>query len=212
MSLTLGAANRVLSDFSVSLTSVQLALVGRYIALLLYWNRLLSLTTITDQEEIVRRHFGEGFFAVGAVPLREGRLADVGSGAGFPGAAIALLNPSIHVTLIESNTRKAAFLEAVRQDLKLLNLQVERGRIEDCTEILAAADFITARAFGPYDKLLKLLRKKSRSSVQTVLWLGEENAAELAKRPDWKWNPPIRIPGSAHRVLLIGTPQLPAAP
>lgn len=204
--LTYAAVGRILSNFSVSLTAAQFAVVGHYMQLLLHWNRRVSLTTITDPEEILRRHFGESFFAINSVPLREGRLADVGSGAGFPGAAIALLNPSLDVTLIESNKRKAAFLETVRSELNLSNLAVRGNRVEESTTVLAAADFITARAFGPYGKLLELLRKSGGSSIRAVLWLGEEDARALAKRPGWKWNLPVSIPGSVRRVLLTGSP------
>lgn len=204
--ITRAATERILSEFSVSLTSAQFTAVEHYIALLLHWNKRVSLTTVTDPEEIVQRHFGESFFAVGAVPLREGRLADVGSGAGFPGAPIALLNPALDVTLIESNTRKAAFLETVRSELKLPNLNIAKSRVDDCAD-LRSLDFVTARAFGPYDELLALLRK-SNQSVQVILWIGEEDAKVLVGRSPWKWKAPIRVPNSARRVLLIGIPEL----
>lgn len=204
--VTRAVTDRILSEFSVSLTSAQFTAVEHYIALLLHWNKRVSLTTITDPEEIVRRHFGESFFAVGAVPLREGRLADVGSGAGFPGAPIALISAGLDVTLIESNTRKAAFLNTIRSELRLSNLNIAKRRVEDCAD-LRSFDFVTARAFGPYDELLDLLRKGSQP-VQAILWLGEADAKALVGRSRWKWKAPIRVPNSASRVLLIGTPGL----
>jgi 16S rRNA (guanine527-N7)-methyltransferase len=81
-----------------------------YIELLLKWNRKIALTTVTDPEEIVKFHFGESLFATSHYNLENSRLADVGTGAGFPGLALALAIPTLSVTLIESNLKKCAFL------------------------------------------------------------------------------------------------------
>jgi len=178
-----------------------------YIELLLHWNKAVSLTTIADPVEIVRRHFGESFFAVAAVPISEGRLADVGSGAGFPGAAIAMVAPRVSVRLIEANAKKAAFLETVRRELKLSNLEVAKARAEDAAQSFAASDFITARALGNYDRLLPLLGSRAKGSARVVLWLGQDDAHALARTEGWDWGPTIKIPGSQKRVLLIGTKQ-----
>jgi 16S rRNA (guanine527-N7)-methyltransferase len=165
----------------------------------------VSLTTVAEPEEIVQRHFGESFFAVRAVPLEAGRLADIGSGAGFPGAAIAILCPSIHTTLIESNSRKAAFLETLRVELGLKNLDVANVRAEDAQAILAACDFVTARALGQYRELLRALRNRVQSKAKVILWLGAYDAAELRALRGWDWKPEVKIPQSQRRVLLIGS-------
>jgi len=159
-----------------------------------------------DPVEIVRRHFGESFFAVEVVPISEGRLADVGSGAGFPGAAIALASPRAHVTLIEPNSKKVAFLETIRGDLDLRNLEITKARVEDCSEILARADFVTSRAFGNYDKLLKVMSSRRGSGAKAVFWLGESDARKIGSQAGWRWSEPLRIPQSERRVLLIGSP------
>lgn len=198
---------QILSAFGVALTESQEATVHRYIELLLRWNRKISLTAVTDRDEIIRRHFGESFFAVNAVPLKEGRLADVGSGAGFPGAAIAILQPGIDVVLIESNAKKAAFLETVRSELGLTNVTVARGRVEACQDILKSLRFVTARAFGPYARLLALVQMNRYASLEAVLWLGQKDADELASQARWSWRTAIQIPGSARRVLLVGHPR-----
>ena len=85
-----------------------------YLDLLLKWNARTNLTAIRDPEEIVRRHFGESLFTAVHLPATQ-TLLDFGSGAGFPGLPIALLRPELHVTLAESQNKKATFLrEAVR--------------------------------------------------------------------------------------------------
>src|ERR1700683_5543907 len=80
--------------------------IRAYISLLLKWNKKLSLTTVENPEEILKFHFGESIFAASAANFSQSRLADVGSGAGFPGLPLALIVPSQEVTLIESNTKK----------------------------------------------------------------------------------------------------------
>lgn len=89
-----------------------------YLDLLLRWNARTNLTAIRDPEEIVCRHFGESLFAGSHIaPLLSpgATLLDFGSGAGFPGLPIHLLLPHLHVTLAESQNKKATFLrEAIR--------------------------------------------------------------------------------------------------
>src|SRR5271167_1724775 len=92
-----------------------------YLDLLLRWNARINLTAVRDPEQIVTRHFGESLFAArilrddGAFTPLPVSLADVGSGAGFPGIPIKLFVPEIHLTLIESQNKKATFLkEAIR--------------------------------------------------------------------------------------------------
>jgi 16S rRNA (guanine527-N7)-methyltransferase len=100
-----------------------------YLDLLLKWNARTNLTAIRNPEEIVRRHFGESLFAARHLAPGTKTLLDFGSGAGFPGLPIALLRPDIHVTLAESQNKKATFL---REAIRTLTLQTEvwPGRVE----------------------------------------------------------------------------------
>src|SRR5579862_8916516 len=84
--------------------------IGLYVELLLKWNRKIALTTVTDPVEIIKFHFGESIFAISTGPCGKSRLADVGTGAGFPGLALALADSDLQVSLIESNLKKCAFL------------------------------------------------------------------------------------------------------
>jgi 16S rRNA (guanine527-N7)-methyltransferase len=100
-----------------------------YLDLLLKWNARTNLTAIRDPSEIVRRHFGESLFAARRLDPDTPTLLDFGSGAGFPGFPIALLQPDIEVTLAESQNKKATFL---REAVRTLNLPTEvwPGRVE----------------------------------------------------------------------------------
>src|SRR5579862_4995269 len=113
---------KTLAEYGVSVTSAIRSSVRAYISLLLRWNERISLTTITDPVEILRFHFGESMFAASAVPIRNGRLADVGSGGGFPGLPLKIMVPSLDLVLIESNAKKASFLSECIRELNLVGV------------------------------------------------------------------------------------------
>src|SRR5271169_1976797 len=97
-----------------TLPPLLLEALQRYLDLLLRWNARVNLTAVRDAETIVTRHFGESLFAaralLGGGGAAASTLADVGSGAGFPGIPMKLFAPEIDVTLIESHKKKAVFL------------------------------------------------------------------------------------------------------
>ena len=123
------------------------AQLSGYLDLLLKWNARTNLTAIREPEEIVRRHFGESLFAgvhLGERLAANATLLDFGSGAGFPGLPIQLLNPSLHVTLAESQGKKASFLREVVRTLHL-STEVWAGRVE-AMESDRRFDAVTLRA------------------------------------------------------------------
>ena len=182
--------------------------IRAYSALLLKWNRTISLTTVTDPIEILKLHFGESIFAVSQVNFDQSRLADVGSGAGFPGIPLAMAIPSLDVTLIESNSKKCAFLSEVVRELRLPNVKVLRERMENVDSGQHPFDFIAARALGHHNELLAWARKNVSASGNVVLWLGDVDSRELSRKTDWSWQAPKLIPGSDRRYLLVGSPIL----
>jgi 16S rRNA (guanine527-N7)-methyltransferase len=106
--------------------------LSTYLDLLLKWNARTNLTAIREPEEIVRRHFGESLFAGLHLPP-VATLLDFGSGAGFPGVPIQLLTPKVHVTLAESQGKKASFLREAVRTLGL-NTEVWAKRVEEMPE------------------------------------------------------------------------------
>jgi len=179
--------------------------IGRYISILLRWNKRLSLTSITEPAEILRFHFGESVFAVNKVPIRHGRLADVGSGAGFPGLAIKIAVPELHLTLIESNSKKATFLAEVVRDLALPGVTILRQRMDEAGAGEVPFDLVAARALGNYPSLLKWAGRRLAPSGRVILWLGEDEIESLIKMKVWNWREPVLIPGSRRRFLLVGS-------
>lgn len=192
-----------LAPFGVAANDQLCCGIQAYISLLLLWNRKISLTAVVQPKEIVQFHFGESLFAVEKVGMENGRLADVGSGAGFPGIPIAMAVSTLRVTLIEANHKKAAFLSEVIRRLDLRNAAVLRSRTDDVVERF---DFITARAVGPHKQLIRWSHRSLARPGKLILWLGEGDAALIGSEEGWDWQSPIRIPVSRNRVLLIGSP------
>ncbi len=179
--------------------------ISAYIELLLVWNRRISLTSIKDPKEIVRYHFAESMLGAKIAENLNGRLADVGTGAGFPGLALKLYVPDLHVTLIEPNAKKCAFLGEIVRKLELGDVEVVRSRFQDL-KIEAIFDVISARALGNLPAFLSWGARAAKPGGRAMLWLGTEGFEEAttdAKR--WQWQEPRAIPGTHSRFILIGT-------
>jgi 16S rRNA (guanine527-N7)-methyltransferase len=183
--------------------------IGLYISILIKWNSKISLTSITDPTGILRFHFGESLFAASMLPITDGRLADVGSGAGFPGLPLKILSPAIDLSLFEPNLKKAAFLSEVTRELELAGVTVLKERYEKTTDHGLVFRFITTRALGQYEPLVHWASKHLEVDGRLTLWLGEDDANAVARIKGWNWLNSYRIPGTERRVLLTGTPQAP---
>ena len=197
--------SRALSPYGVSADARLCDRIRSYVSLLLHWNQRVSLTTVTNLDEILRFHFGESFFASSAVPITDGRLADVGSGAGFPGIPLAMIAPRLEVTLIESNVKKSVFLSEVVRALDLIRVHVLRSRMEECPPDLRGLRFVTARAVGSFEDLLDWSAQRLSSEGKVVLWLSESEAERRVADTSWSWQAPLHIPGSRTRVILVGS-------
>ena len=197
--------NDVLAPYGIRVDGDLRAKILSYMSLLDKWNRKVSLTTVEDPISVLRFHFGESFFAASELPILDGRLADVGTGAGFPGIPLKMIRPNLQVTLIESNLKKCAFLSEVVRNLDLAGIDVLRSRMEDLRHPAGTFDSITARAVGRAQGLLLFADRFLSSSGRVVLWLGNADASIVASTSaNWAWSPPKRIPFSEKRVLLVG--------
>jgi 16S rRNA (guanine527-N7)-methyltransferase len=192
-----------LAPFHVDLSPDQLALLRKYVDLLELWNRKISLVSPSDISQLLERHVGESLFAASAVPIQHGRLADVGTGAGFPGIPLKIYVPGLELTLIESNQRKSAFLSEAVRSLHLTSCKVVGTRYEDI-DSSEKFSFIACRAVGNYEDLLRWARSRLTEDGELVLWLGMDDAQLLSKITGWNWREPIIMPGSNRRVLLVG--------
>jgi 16S rRNA (guanine527-N7)-methyltransferase len=193
-----------LAPFEVEVTDAQIENVQKYVSLLALWNQKISLTSIENPQEIVARHFGESFFGTKFVENSQCRLADVGSGAGFPGLALKILLPELQVSLIEQDARKATFLNEVIRALNLQDAKVYRSSYESLAPDISNYDVIVARALGDHKSLLNWAGPRLSPVGHVLLWLGAEDAKRLSHLPGWQWQIPHPLPESKNRVLLSG--------
>lgn len=196
---------QTLRPYGVSTTPQLSEKIRTYIDLLLRWNRKIALTAVTDPVDILRFHFGESMFAVSQVPIRHGRLADVGTGAGFPAVPIGMVVPDLECILIESNQKKATFLAEVVRTLELHRIEIYRGRMESYPRSTQSLDFSISRALGMHEGFLSWSEERLNPSGKVILWLGNNDASQILANTSWNWAPTLKIPDSQHRVLLMGS-------
>lgn len=195
-----------LAPLGIQASAAQAGQIAQYVSLLLRWNQRVSLTTITDPEQILVRHFGESLFGAQAAGIESGALLDVGSGAGFPSLPIAIFSPEIREILLEPNVKKAAFLAETCRVLGITGrVRILRSRLETYEPAESAFDFITSRAVRLTPVFLDRCRDLLAPGGKLVLWLGQQEAGTLAQAPGWIWADPVRIPGSERRFIAWGT-------
>jgi 16S rRNA (guanine(527)-N(7))-methyltransferase RsmG len=196
---------RALGEFQITATDEQVLQIQQYISILLHWNEKINLTAIRDPLEILYRHFCESMYASVAVPVKEGRLADVGSGGGFPGLPLKIICPDLRLFLVESSIKKVTFLAEVTRELGLKDVQVLARRYEELVEEVAPLDYICSRALGEFPAFLDWANSEQIAAKRVILWIGARDLPEIQKIRTWDWSEPIQVPHSLRRLLLVGT-------
>ena len=178
-----------------------------YLELVAKWNQTYNLTSIRDPLRMVTHHLLDSLAVLPHLPMAEGAsLADVGSGAGLPGVAIAIGRPGWSVTLNDSSEKKAAFLRQVTIELKLRNVSVHAGRVE-AWRPQAPFAIVISRAFAELQRFIVSCRHLLASSGLLAAMKGAYPHLELAHLPaDCECGKviPIRVPllqGERHLVL-----------
>lgn len=121
-----------LKELNIILNDLQITSFETYKELLKEYNQKFNLTSITKDEDIYLKHFYDSLSLMRASELKTcTNLLDIGTGAGFPGMPLAVVNPNIKITLIESNGKKCGFLELVKEKLNLKNIEIINARAED---------------------------------------------------------------------------------
>src|SRR5215813_1223910 len=193
---SMAVIRRALEEFKLPAYDDQVLQIQQYIGILLAWNDKVNLTAIRDPLEILYRHFCESMFAGISVPIERGRLADAGTGAGFPGLPLKILHPGLQLFLIESNLKKATFLAEVIRELGLRDTQVLVRRYEELGEELAPLDFVCARALGEFPQFLDWAYSSQIAAKQVILWIGANDLPGIQRVAAWDWREPIPVPNS----------------
>ena len=189
------------------LSEHQMGAIRIYLELLLKWNAKLNLTAIRDPEEIVTRHFGESLFAARQFfPSgdSDSSAIDIGSGAGFPGLPMKLWAPSLQLTLVESNQRKATFL---REAVRALGFSSAVVRSERAEAISEPADLVTFRAVEQFEQILPVAIKLVKPGGRIGMLIGEQQVELAHSLSNLRWSEPVPIPSSRNRVALLGKKQ-----
>ena len=196
---------RASTEFGVVVTDEQIRQIQQYMALLLKWNDAMNLTAIHDPLEILYRHFCESMFGAQLIASSGGRLADVGSGGGFPGLSLKIARPDLEVCLIDSNVKKATFLAEVVRELGLPRARVLVSRYEELNEEITPLDIACSRAVGEFAQFLKWAASEQIAAKKVMLWIGGRDLDEVRGSESWSWDEPVAIPQSLRRFILVGT-------
>jgi 16S rRNA (guanine527-N7)-methyltransferase len=167
------------------------------------WGERMNLTAIREREQQVTKHLLDSLSV--ASWLRGTRMADVGSGAGFPGIPLAIIRPQLQFALIESTGKKCRFLEHVRDTLGLDNVEVVQSRAEAYRPAVRF-DTVLARAVGPVADLVKYAGPLVAGGGRLLAMKGRYPTDELAKPVNgWKviGVHPLQVPGLAEERHLI---------
>jgi 16S rRNA (guanine527-N7)-methyltransferase len=168
------------------------------------WNRSYNLTAITSREEMITHHLLDSLSI--SPDLAGERIADVGTGAGFPGLPLAIVNPSRHFTLIDSSGKKVRFVAHAVRTLALGNVTALQARAE-ALRPQQPFDTVTARALAALPELLVQLAPLCGSATRVLAMKGRWPEAELEELPaPWRLadSRTIRVPGlDAERCVLM---------
>ena len=184
-----------LAQMGVDLAPTVQAKLISYAALLYKWNKTFSLTALREEEKAVSHHLLDSLAILPFVP--EGNLLDVGSGGGMPGIPLAIARPELQVTLLDSNSKKTAFLRQAAIELALPNVAVHCGRVEQYHPAMGFAA-ITSRAFA---ELADFVSLSWHLLADGGCWLGMKGV--------WPENEIARLPSAVrvecvHRLAVPG--------
>ena len=188
---------------ALDLDEAQLGKLVAHLDLLDEWNSRFNLTAIRDRPSQLTKHLLDSLTV--QPYLRGERIADVGSGAGFPGIPLAIVEPHRHFSLIESTGKKCRFLEHVREALGLKNVEVVQSRAESYKPEVRF-DTVIARAVGPIADLVKAAGPLVVGGGRLLAMKGRYPEDELvARMSGWKVAAvhPLTVPGLGEERHLV---------
>lgn len=166
---------RSTSEIGLSLTDENIQQFVRYIEQLLQWNKVMNLTSITNPQEIVCKHFVDSLTVLAAANFQANlTVIDVGTGAGFPGIPLKIIRNDLNFVLIEPTKKKCSFLRSVVGGLKLGNVTIFPGTLEQyvAQSVYIAGDILTVRALR-FDEIYEQAKKALKSTGKAVLYRAE---------------------------------------
>lgn len=141
-----------LESLGIGCSDGQITSFLAYLAELKKWSRAYNLTALKSDDDIIVKHFLDSALYLTALPVDAKSIADIGSGAGFPGVPIAILRPDLRVFLLEPSRKKALFLDHIRTRLMLDSVTIINSRIEDVSDL--EVDIAVTRALFSVDEFI----------------------------------------------------------
>lgn len=183
MSTQYTSFSALLAQQGLSLTGHQYAQFEQYYKALVAWNKKVNLTAITEKEEVFIKHFYDSlslsfYFDMGDV----GTLADIGSGAGFPGIPLKIMFPHIKLTIVDSLNKRILFLEHLIDQLRLTDVNCIHSRAEDASrlrELRDQFDLVTARAVARLPVLNELCLPFAKQGGYFIAMKGADGPSEI---------------------------------
>ncbi len=167
-----------INKLEVKVDENQLVALNNYAAMLIKWNKVYSLTAISSLRQIKILHLIDGLSLIPHLP-DNGLVLDVGSGMGVPGIIIAIMKPDLQVTLIDSSSKKIAFLRQVKIELGLVNLEIINSRVEKYDS--QKFDIITSRAFADLSLFISLTEHLLNDSGYYLAMKSQQASNEVDK-------------------------------
>ena len=173
-----------------------------YLNLVEKWNRVYNLTAIRERDEMIKLHFLDSLSILNHVHVKN--ILDIGSGAGFPGIVLAITKPELKVTVMDSVNKKTTFMQQVKSELALTNLDVVNSRVEDYQPI-TLFEAVTSRAFSNLKNMMSLTQ---HTLQKEGVWLAMKSKDVKEELEEFEKNQytliPLEVPFiNAERYLVI---------
>ncbi|ONI39316.1 16S rRNA methyltransferase G [Candidatus Epulonipiscium fishelsonii] len=205
-------------QIGINLSETQIEQFLLYKDLLIEWNNKINLTTIIDEEEIIKKHFLDCMTIAEAVDLSKvNTIIDVGSGAGFPGIVIKIICPNIKVTLVDSLNKRIKFLNIVINELGLENIECIHSRAEDLGKNLSYRekfDLCASRAVAqlsvlseytlPFVKVGGMLVALKGPNIEEEMSTGKKAIHILGGKLDKIRDIVVPFTQLNHKIVIIG--------
>jgi 16S rRNA (guanine527-N7)-methyltransferase len=176
---------------SINISNASIDRLISFISVLSKWNKVYNLTAVRDENEMVVRHLLDSLTMLPFIKEMN-HLADLGSGAGLPGIPLAICCPEKHFTLVDSNSKKTAFLQQAVTTLALQNVTVKHTRVEEYYPS-KKYDCLISRAFAAPAVIMQTSGHMSARKSKLVLMVGRLEGLDLTATNDFMWQSTERV-------------------
>jgi len=206
-SLSQAEIHEVLSKCKLECNLALVERVQTYLKLLGKWNSRMNLTAVQHPLDVLKVLLAESFWAAVLVENPQGPILDIGSGAGFPGLAMAVYRPELELILLEPRKKRAAFLAALRREMGLPGVAVWDRRLEDCVQrdFSVLPTVLTMRAVGGIMKVVTSGARFLQGDRRILLFSSVQAATSTMEELKWiRWRPVSPIPWNKEHLILLG--------